>query len=146
MLRNSRTFPGQECDCSASIASAVKGTGFHPFCAHTCAAKCCDQRRNIVAPLAQRRQHQGKNIDAMKQILPEFLLAHARFQIAMRRHHDANVHRDRLIAADALDFAFFEHAQQFRLHVQRHVADLVEKNRSLIRLLKFADVPSRTLR
>ena len=50
-----------------------------------------DQSRNVVAPLAQRRQHQRENVDAMKQILPEFLFAYARFQIAMRRHHHANV-------------------------------------------------------
>src|SRR5271166_4289681 len=61
----------------------------------------------------------------------------------MRRNYDSNVHGDRLIAADALDFAFFEHAQQFRLHVQRHVADLIEEDRALIGLLELADVAPR---
>ena len=78
----------------------------------------------------------------MKQILPEFFLAHPRFQIAVRRHYDANIDANWFVAADALNFAFFEHAQQLRLHVQRHVADFVQKNRSLIGLLKLADVAS----
>ena len=96
--------------------------------------------------LAQRRQHQRENIDAMKQILPELLFANKCLQIAMRRHHHAHVHRDRFVAADALDLAFFQHAQQLGLHVQRHVADLVEKNRAVIRLLEFSDVPARARR
>ena len=40
MFRSSRTFPGQAYDCKACIASSVNGTGFHAFCAETCAEKC----------------------------------------------------------------------------------------------------------
>ncbi len=59
----------------------------------------------------------------------------------MRGDDHANVNADGLGRADALDFAFFEHAQQLGLHGQRHVADFVEEERSVLGLLEFADVP-----
>src|SRR5262249_33134672 len=78
----------------------------------------------------------------MKQILTKLFLPHSRLKIAMRRNHHANAYGDGLVAADTLDFSFFQHAEQFRLHGQRHIADLIEKNRSAIGLLKFSDVPA----
>ena len=77
----------------------------------------------------------------MKQILAKLALLYQRFQIAMRRHHHAHIHRGRLVAADSLHFSLFQHAQQLGLHGQRHVADFVQKDRAALRLFKFADVP-----
>ena len=54
--------------------------------------------------------------------------------------------RNGLVAADPFYFAFLQHAKQLGLHLQRHVADLVQKNRAVIRLLELADVPSATRR
>src|SRR5579863_5696576 len=103
-----------------------------------------DQRRDILSPLAQGWEEQGKNVNTMKQILTEFLFAHPRFQIAMRGHYHSHIHVHGLIAAEALDFPFFQHSQQFRLHRQRHIANLIEKYRAMIRLLKFSNMPSRS--
>ena len=99
-----------------------------------------DERRNVFASFAQQRELDGDNVQAMEQIFAEFPFANHRFEVAVRGGHDAHVHGDGAVAADALDFALFEHAQEFRLHVQGHVADFVEKNCSLVRLLKLADV------
>ena len=74
----------------------------------------------------------------MKKVLAEFPLTHQSFQIAMRSHYYAYIHLDRFVATDALDFTFFQHAQQLGLHGERHVADFVEKNRTATRLLKFS--------
>ena len=52
---------------------------------------------------------------------------------------DANIYLNGLIAADALEGAGLEHAQDFGLRCQGHIADLVEKHRSVIALLKFAN-------
>ena len=46
----------------------------------------------------------------------------------MRRRDDARVHRDLRAAAEARDDALLQHAQQLGLHVERHVADLVEQD------------------
>ena len=58
----------------------------------------------------------------------------------MRGDEHANIHANRLVAADALDFALFEHAQQFRLHGDGHVANFVEKQRAAFGLFEFANV------
>ena len=90
--------------------------------------------------LAQRRQHNRKHENAVVEILAKSSLPDLLFQIAMRRDDDAHVHGKRLVAADALDFAFFQHAQQFRLHRERHVANFVEEQRAVMGLLEFSDV------
>ena len=60
----------------------------------------------------------------------------------MGRDHYAGIHSHRLFAANALHFAFFEHAQQLRLHSQRHIADLVQKDRPSIGLFKLSNMPA----
>ena len=54
-------------------------------------------------------------------------------EIAVRRGDYPNVHVSRVGAADGCKFAFLQHAQNFRLQVERQFANLVEKNRSVIR-------------
>src|SRR5262249_16943222 len=99
------------------------------------------QRGDVFRPLAQRRQRDGKDEDAMEQVLAEVALLDLLFEIAMRGHHHANVDLDRLVGADALHLALLQHAQQLGLHGQRHVADLVQKQRALVGLFKLAEVP-----
>src|SRR2546426_7676271 len=43
-------------------------------------------------------------------------------------------------SSDALDLVLFEHTQQLGLHHQRHVADLVQKKRAVLRLHEFSCV------
>ena len=102
-----------------------------------------DQRRNVFSSLPQRRQYQRKNIHPVKQILTEFLLAHPGFEIVMRRYHHPHIHAYRLIATNAFHFCFFQHPQQLRLHGQRHVANLIQKNCAVIGLLELSNMPSR---
>jgi len=42
------------------------------------------ENRNVVRALSQRRKRNGKDEDAMVEILTEAALAHQRFEIAMR--------------------------------------------------------------
>ena len=103
--------------------------------------KMLDQRGNIFATLAQRRQAQGKDEDAVEQVLPEFSVAHERLEIVMSGDDHPHIHGNRAVAADALDFTLLKHAQQFRLHGERHVADLIEKDGAVLRLLELAEMP-----
>ena len=95
---------------------------------------------DVFDAFAKRRQHNRKHEDAVIEVFAKRSLAHLLFQVAMRRHDHAHVHGNRLIAADALDFAFFQHAQKFRLHRERHVADFVEEKSAVMGLLEFSDV------
>src|SRR2546421_548955 len=58
------------------------------------------------------------------------------FEIAIGRRQQSNADLDRLIAADAENFLVFEHAQEFRLKRQRHVADFVEKECAAVGVFK----------
>src|SRR5207253_10051012 len=55
----------------------------------------------------------------MEEILTELSLADQRLEIPVRGDDDANVHWNWLITADALDFTFFQDAQQ--LSGQAHI-------------------------
>ena len=51
----------------------------------------------------------------------------------------ADVRLERLIATDAAELAFLQHAQELALHGQRHVADFIEEERAAVALLEAAD-------
>ena len=77
----------------------------------------------------------------MKEILPECSFLHLLLKIPMRSRYHAHIHLHRLLSADALHFALFQHAQQLGLHGQRHVADFIQEQRAFTGLLEFADMP-----
>ena len=91
-----------------------------------------DQRGQVVAALAQRRHDDRKHVEPEKQILAEFARAGARLEIAMSGRENADVGTALLAAADALENALLENAQQLHLHVDAHVADLVQEQRAAV--------------
>ncbi len=101
--------------------------------------KIIHEQRNVVGTLAQRRNRNAHDVEAVKQILAELFGGDGGFERLVRRGDDAHVHLDRLVAADALERAALQHAQNFRLRRGRHVADFVEENRAVVALLEFAD-------
>src|SRR5712692_1121617 len=61
----------------------------------------------------------------------------------MRSHEHAHIHGNWFVAANAFDLTFLEHAQQLGLHGQWHVADFIEENRAVFRLLELAEMTVR---
>src|SRR5258705_462022 len=61
---------------------------------------------------------------------------HGLREVAIGRREDTGVHATRLDGADALHRSVLEDAQQFCLERQRQLADLVEKQRALVRHLE----------
>ena len=49
---------------------------------------------------------------------------------------DSNVDGNRVAASDALELALLQHAQQRELGLGRHLADLIEEDRALVRQLE----------
>ena len=96
------------------------------------------EQRNVVAPLAQRRQLHRDDVQAVEQILAERALGDHLREIGVRRGDDADVDLDRLRVADALELALLQHAQQLGLQRRAHRPDLVEEERALVRLLEPA--------
>jgi hypothetical protein len=94
--------------------------------------------------MSSRRSRNGgiwnaHDVEPVKQILAELFGGDGGFERLVRRGDDAHVHLDGLVAADALERAALQHAQDFRLRGGRHVADFVEENRAVVALLEFAD-------
>src|SRR5262249_37832678 len=100
------------------------------------------QCRNVFYTVPQRRHEYGEDVHTVEEVLTKLSFFDQLFQIAVCGYKHANIHRNRLVAAYALDFTFFQHAQELGLHNQRHITDFVEKDGSVIRLLEFAFVPA----
>src|SRR5262249_3047774 len=78
------------------------------------------------------RQREGEDAEGIGQILAERLLADGPEQVAIGGGDDSDVDRDRRAAADALDLALLEDAEQLCLGLQRQLADLVEEERAAV--------------
>ena len=95
-----------------------------------------DQRAHVLLAIAKRRDVERDDGEPVVEVLAELALAHQPAQIAVGGGHDADIDRDRRRAADALDLLLLEHAQERRLHLGRHLADLVEEDRAGVRELE----------
>ena len=96
------------------------------------------QRRNVAGPFPERRQLDRHDVDPVIEVLAEFPLLDQLDKIMVGGGDDPDIELDHALAADAVDLAGLERAQQAGLGVHRHVADLVKKQRAALGLLEFA--------
>src|SRR5439155_732647 len=96
------------------------------------------QVRDVLLPLAQRGQMDLEDVQPVVEVLAERPRADAGAQITIRRRQHPDVERDPLVAADALDHALLQDAQQLRLQWIGHVPDLVEEQRAAVGELELA--------
>ena len=101
--------------------------------------KCAHEIGNVLRTLAQRRKPHRHDVEAEEQVLAERALLDGVAQVLVGRRDDPHVGLDRRAAADGRVFALLQHAQQPRLRLHRHVADLVEEQRAALGLLEAAD-------
>src|SRR5205085_5240832 len=94
------------------------------------------EERNVFGTLAQARQSQADHVQAVVEILAERSFAHPLIEVLVRGGNDAHVGLDLLVAAHAVERAVGENAQQARLQLGRHVADLVQEKRAAFGLLE----------
>ena len=73
------------------------------------------QGGDVLGALAQRRNHNRKHRQAEKEILAVMAGRDRRFEVAIRRGHDAHVDFERQRAADALELFLLERAEDLRL-------------------------------
>ncbi len=96
------------------------------------------QQRNIFLAVTQRRKFERDHVEAVKEILAESAFPHGLLQLDIGRRHNPDVHLDLLGSTHMHKAAVLEHAQNLRLHVHPHGANLVEEERSSIRHLEQA--------
>ena len=97
-----------------------------------------DERKDVFLAIAQRRNEDRDDGEAVVQILAELAFAHCFFEVAIGGGDDAHVHLDIAEAADAADHLIFEHTQQLGLEQGREFADFIEKQGAAVGRFKQA--------
>ena len=87
-----------------------------------------DQRRDVLAPLAQRRDLDVDDVEAVVEVVAELARLDLAPQVAVGGGDDADVDLDRRRGADRQDLLRLDGAQQLDLQAERQVADLVEED------------------
>src|SRR5262249_26013608 len=100
-----------------------------------------DQIGNVLRALAQRWHQNRKYVQPIEQVVAEPSLLDRGQEAAVRSGNQPHVDLKRLLAADAVDLAFLDRAQQLDLGGKGQFPDLVEKQRAARRLDELADVP-----
>ena len=98
-------------------------------------------QRVPVTALAQGWQSQRQAIQAPVQVGTKTAGSHLFLQVPVGGADQRKIHRHGLPAAQRHHLALLQHTQQAGLHGQRHVADLVQKQGSAVRLADAAGGP-----
>ena len=88
---------------------------------------------NFVAALTERRDGQADHIQPVEQIFAETALFDEPFEVGVGGGDDADVDVEGTGLAERIDLAGLEKAQQLRLQIEAELADLVEKERAVLR-------------
>src|SRR5437763_622465 len=90
------------------------------------------QQEDVVAPLTQRRQRDLDAANAVIEVLAKTSFLDGLIELAIRRRHDPDVGGTVRRLADTPELAVLEETQQLRLSGERHLANLVEKERPAV--------------
>ena len=91
---------------------------------------------DVLLPLAQGRNHDLHDVQAIKQIFPKPPLRHFLAKILLRRTNQAHIDVDPVVPSDALELPFLEHPQQLHLDDRRNFPDFVEEQGPAMRQLE----------
>src|SRR5919108_3445511 len=97
------------------------------------------QQGQIVTALPQRRQEDGKDVEAVVQIAAKPASGDEFFHVAIGGGDKAYVRLDGFVAADPFEPLVLEHPQDLRLGQRCHITDLIEEERAAGTLLELAD-------
>ena len=89
-----------------------------------------DQQRQILRPLAQRRQLNLDTLQAVIEILTEATRGNFGFQIAITRCNNPHIDRNFLLRTDRPNAPLLKHTQQLGLRGKRHFANFIKKQRA----------------
>src|ERR687895_630527 len=94
--------------------------------------------QHVLAAIAQRRQLDVADAQAVVKIAPEGALFDHAPEVTMGGREHAHVDPPRFALAETADLSLLQHAQQQALGRRRKIADLVEKYGSAVRRLEHA--------
>ena len=85
---------------------------------------------NVLGPLAQGRQMDAQDVQAVVEVRAERPLGHPLREVTMSGHDDACVEGHRLVAAEGLHLARLQDSQQLGLGATGHVGYFIQEHRS----------------
>ncbi len=91
-----------------------------------------EQRGHVFATVAQRRQPEVDDVQAMIQIFAEAAFAYERQQLHIGSGDDADIDLNLFRAAQAHEFALLDNAKELGLRFRADGGDFVEENRALV--------------
>jgi hypothetical protein len=94
------------------------------------------QQKDVGLSFAQRRHEDREDVEAVIEIVAEFGGRNRLLEVLVRGGDEPDVRVDRLGAAEPLEFALLQDAQQLDLRREVEIADLVEKQRAAVRQLE----------
>ena len=97
------------------------------------------QQDNVVAPISERRQVDGDDVEAIEQVFAKAPLGDFAQGIAIGGADDADIDRFGLCRSDSLDHPGLDEPQQLDLKLDLHFTNLVEEQRAAIGGLGSAD-------
>src|SRR5690606_19508462 len=92
--------------------------------------------RNVLAPLAQRRDMNREHIETEVKVLPEIAAIDLLLKVAVRRGQHAHIDAEREARPDALERALLQRAKQLRLNGRADLTDFIQKQCAAIGELK----------
>src|SRR5580692_8582437 len=100
----------------------------------------CEQK-NIFRALAKGGDTDWKDVETVEQIQTKLPGTNCRWQIAVCSGNYTHVDRKALSASNTLELAFLKHPQQGDLGLGRHLTDLIEKHRPVVRDFEAPGMP-----
>ena len=94
------------------------------------------EQRDILLAVAQRRQVERDDVEAVEEVFAEAALFDGLLQVDVGGGDDADVDLDFVGAAEMHEAAVLQHAQDLGLHIHAHGADFVEEQRAADRRLR----------
>ena len=86
------------------------------------------EQQNVTSAFAQRRYRDADHVEAEVEILAKTPFRDLFLEVAAGRRHDARIETHLLALSEGTHGSLLEGAQELRLQLERHVADLVEKH------------------
>jgi hypothetical protein len=103
---------------------------------HNLHHKVAHQARQLLAPTAERRHNNHHPLQAVVKIFAEMTILDHLLGVSIGGGNHPNIDLHGFRATNAIDLTFLQRPQQCDLHIQRNLTDLIEKQRSAMRLLE----------
>src|SRR5512146_204497 len=101
------------------------------------------EQLDVLPALAQRRQRQIEDIEAIEQIFAKAALPDRQGEVDIGCNDDARIDLNGPRAADPVDRVLLQKAQQMALKLERQIADIVKEDRAAVGGFEPADAALR---